>query len=483
MTASTNSDPGGSKNQIKIFANIFISFIGAGILGLPYAFKESGILEGAFIMTAVGIISVKAMLLIIDCKYKLMGKKTDNNHKSSVSLDQDGLNEKGTGEEYKELLKEEEMMIRIKDPPKTVGDGLTYGDVGYHALGHAGRFLVDMAIVISQTGFCCAYLIFIAENLSDYIKGFSISNWLLILLPPLSILTLLRHLNSLALSSLMAQCSNIFAFGVVFWFDFEHLYKVKIHPKEMSLKGFPFFLAIAIYCYEGAGMILSLESSVHIEKRHKFRKIFIIAMFLATTLYITFGACGYLSFGAETNAIITLNLPKGRTMDFSMIVKSALCLALLFTYPVMMFPVMKILERYLIADADKHYWKGNVLRCCMVLLTGLVVILIPSFSNLMALIGSSCCTLLAFILPGIFHLYIFKGDMSFSQKLFDYFLIFIGIVGTIVGLWDAFRRLHEGEEKDEDTIISTTLTSVINTTINKIHDTKQTTQHLISPKL
>lgn len=30
----------GTDSKVKIFANIFISFIGAGILGLPYAFKE-----------------------------------------------------------------------------------------------------------------------------------------------------------------------------------------------------------------------------------------------------------------------------------------------------------------------------------------------------------------------------------------------------------------------------------------------------------
>jgi len=33
-------DQGGTSSHYKIFANIFISFIGAGILGLPFAFKE-----------------------------------------------------------------------------------------------------------------------------------------------------------------------------------------------------------------------------------------------------------------------------------------------------------------------------------------------------------------------------------------------------------------------------------------------------------
>ena len=39
MTA-VPSDSVGSKGTVKIMANIFISFIGAGILGLPFAFME-----------------------------------------------------------------------------------------------------------------------------------------------------------------------------------------------------------------------------------------------------------------------------------------------------------------------------------------------------------------------------------------------------------------------------------------------------------
>ena len=39
MAGSAATGPG-TGNPIKIMANIFISFIGAGVLGLPYAFKE-----------------------------------------------------------------------------------------------------------------------------------------------------------------------------------------------------------------------------------------------------------------------------------------------------------------------------------------------------------------------------------------------------------------------------------------------------------
>ena len=45
------------------------------------------------------------------------------------------------------------------------------------------------------------------------------------------------------------------------------------------------------------------------------------------------------SFGKQTNQIITLNLPMGDSVDFAMIVKSCLCLALFFTYPGMHYSV------------------------------------------------------------------------------------------------------------------------------------------------
>ena len=60
-----------ASGKVSLVANIFISFIGAGVLGLPYAFKEAGLLEGFLVMVFVSVCSVKSMLLLIDCKYKV----------------------------------------------------------------------------------------------------------------------------------------------------------------------------------------------------------------------------------------------------------------------------------------------------------------------------------------------------------------------------------------------------------------------------
>ncbi|XP_071125600.1 uncharacterized protein [Mytilus edulis] len=463
----------GSKHPVKIFANIFISFIGAGVLGLPFAFKEAGILEGIFVMATIGIISVKAMLLLIDCKYKLISEyRLPRNEKAKVETSPKKVHETDAKEdgllslqvakqEFVNLITEEEVN-KEEDP----GHDLSYGDVGFYAIGYHGRLLVDLAIVISQTGFCCAYLIFITENLSDYMRSMKLIHWLLILLPPICFMTLLRHLGSLAMTSLMAQCSNLLAFAVVFWFDFEHFEHVEIHPKKMSIVGLPFFICIAIYCYEGAGMILSLESSLAKEVRKQFKTYFIFTMFIVTFLYISFGSAGYLSFGPQTDEIITLNLPKGDSLDFAVIVKSLLCLALFFTYPVMMFPVMKILEGYLMSNPEKHIWRGNALRVIMVLITGMVVMVIPNFATLMALVGATCCTMLAFVLPGLFHMTIFKGSLTIYEVIIDWTLMFIGIVGAIIGTIDAFKRLSNAPS--DEVVLPTNLTETVGHIVSNI---------------
>ena len=57
---------------------------------------------------------------------------------------------------------------------------------------------------------------------------------------------------------------------------------------QVSLDGFPFFFCAAVYCFEGAGMILSLEQSVPSHRRPHFKRYFICTIGCITTLYIRY---------------------------------------------------------------------------------------------------------------------------------------------------------------------------------------------------
>eukprot|EP00092_Neocalanus_flemingeri_P026970 GFUD01029244.1.p1 GENE.GFUD01029244.1~~GFUD01029244.1.p1 ORF type:complete len:455 (+),score=65.55 GFUD01029244.1:150-1514(+) len=446
----------GTRDPVKIVANIFISFIGAGVLGLPYAFKRAGILEGIVVMCFVSYFAVKAMLLIIDCKYKVLSViyqyedltedlHDDQNFKQKVRRKNSSDKVKClNGNNYVELRCDDDE--ELNDDTKAQNNNnrvkssradheVNYSDIGFAAFGMTGRAVIDFALLTSQIGFCCAYLIFISENLSAYMPSIEKHQWLTFMLPPLFLLSLIKDLSKFAILSLFAQVSNLFAFTVVYWFDFQHLHLAQVHPKEFSLEGFPYYFSVAIYCFEGAGMILSLEQSLASDIRAKFRDYFVTTIMAITTLYITFGAAGYLSYGPETKDIITLNLPNEGGFNFAVLVKICLCISLFFTYPIMLFPVFSILEKKLSISSSAVLAK--FVRLSVVLLTGLIVLKVPNFGQLMALVGASCCTLLAFIMPALCHLVLFRKEEDKNAKMLDYTLIVLGVSGAMVGTWDA----------------------------------------------
>ena len=68
----------------------------------------------------------------------------------------------------------------------------------------------------------------------------------------------------LGVFSLMADFANLLAYCVVFFFDFSNIEAHGVSGKASNLVGVPFALGIAIYCYEGAGMVLALEASMYV---------------------------------------------------------------------------------------------------------------------------------------------------------------------------------------------------------------------------
>ena len=412
------------------------------------------------------------MLLLIDCKDKLeesVSKGNNGPKRRKPSKTTDTGKVFSNGKEYVQLSQADKnqssddgsdgVEVTVTAPatpsgsrsssPTSVPKSITYSDVGYAAYGGTGRLLVDVSVLVSQIGFCCSYLIFIAQNLASFVYGVSDTQWQLIILVPLFLLTLIPDLSNLSFFSFLAQLSNLFAFLVVFYFDFEHFHLASSeHRKEFSLAGFPFFFAVAIYCYEGAGMILSLEQSVSDEVRPLFRRYFVVTIVCITVGYVLFGTAGYLSFGPETKDIITLNLPQEAGLDFAVIVKSCLCFSLFFTYPVMMFPVTGLLEEKLAGTGYSGRAAGYIIRASVVGLTGITVQIIPCFSQIMGLIGATCCNFLAFVMPALCHMQLFKKANK-KAVWFNRLLVATGIVGFVLGTFDWAVKISQPADEGQ----------------------------------
>ncbi|KAG7396861.1 hypothetical protein PHYBOEH_001618 [Phytophthora boehmeriae] len=373
-------------SDAKTFVNTCIAFLGSGVLGLPYAFRKCGILIGLVTLVGVAAVSTYAMLLVVQCKYKL----------------------------------------------KQQGKNITkYGEIGFFAIGHAGSAIVNTALVISQTGFCIAYLIFIATNAHKFLE---VSKQLVVsvCVPPLIGFSLLKHMRELAYVAVLADIMCILGLLVVLNIDLSYM---ELDHDNLETVGFvssiPFFFGVASYCFEGVGMALPLENAM--QNKRNFLPILVSTVVIITSLYATFGICGYLAFGNETNAVITLNFEGSDGL--ATIVKIFLCLGLFFTYPVMLFPLFEVLQPMLACgntqEPPQRTEKKNILlRAGVVLFTAAIAAYVPDFGRFISFIGSTCCSLLAFILPALFHLRLFRDEpATFGTRVHQLFLYAMMVLG------------------------------------------------------
>ena len=385
----------GTASNAQVAVNIVISFVGAGLLGIPDAFRQAGWGLGSFALCTVSALNVYCMLLLVQVQKKLLKEGFTN-----VS---------------------------------------SYGLVGRCIMGPRGETFVNLCLVISQAGFATAYIIFISANLHS-IYGISRAIVCFGCMPGLALLVQAREMKTLSPFSLLADLANLAGLSAVLLQDFKSYepHNDTIHP--VRLAGLIYVMSITIYSMEGVGLVLSLESSC--QDRSNFGALLKTVLACITLFMAFFGTAGYMAFGDDTQAPITLNLIGDGWATF---VKGALCLALYLTYPIMMFPIWHITED-LFAQLHDSVIMNTLFRCLLVVLTAIVAYAVPNFGSFLSLVGSSICTILGFILPCYFHLSAMRKEMPSWQVGLDGFLIVGGATFGMLGTYNSFMNLVSGEE-------------------------------------
>ena len=297
-------------------------------------------------------------------------------------------------------------------------------------------------LVVSQLGFCSAYILFIAENMSSIFQD-SVGRGTIVAacLPIICLLVCVRNVAALAPFSLVADVANLAALAVVFSTDFGEFKRHEevalgfpVHSDHAgALFGpLPFLFGIFVYCFEGIGMILPLEASM--QNRSLFPHVLRLAMLVIVVLFVCFGFTGYCAFGARTDQVITMNLPSDAWATHA--VKSGLSLGLLLTYPMMMQPVFLTFE----TSSDVSPLRRNLVRCLISTATALLGMSIPGFSTFVSLIGSVACTALAFIMPITLHFIVCGQDLTLLQIILEAAAATIGVIGGACGAIDAVAK-------------------------------------------
>ena len=349
---------GGQTTPMGAALLLLKSFVGTGVLFLPKAYKNGGMLFSNVVLLTVALLSYYCFILLVNTRLKING---------------------------------------------------SFGDIGGVVYGKFMRNLILSSIVLSQIGFVAAYIVFTSENLQAFTLAISncrhsievkylILMQLIIFLP----LSLIRDIGKLGFTALVADFFILL--GLIYLYYYDILTLVTNHgisdiapfnPKDWTL-----FIGTAIFTFEGIGLIIPIQESM--KKPAKFPGVLAIVMVVITAIFVSMGALSYAAYGSSTRTVIILNLPQDDR--FVNTVQLLYAMAILLSTPLQLFPAIRIMENELFTRSGKYNpyikWQKNVFRFCLVMVCAAIAWGgAGDLDKFVSLIGSFACIPLVYIYP------------------------------------------------------------------------------------
>ncbi|XP_059931035.1 neutral amino acid uniporter 4 [Gadus macrocephalus] len=418
--------------------------LGTGLLGLPLAIHNAGIIAGPICLVLMGVVCVHCMHILVHCSHQLCE--------------------------------------RLKRP------SMSYSDTVAFAMEHSsyqcfkktaglGRHVVNFFLVLTQLGFCSTYIVFLAENIKQVVEGYqenstlastfplALTNvtatpvpsaqlvadptgaaptggwdldlrlYMLFSLPFLIVLVFLKELRNMAVLCFLANVCMAVSVVIIFLYILSDFGDARHIPLTAPVGRFPFFFGTAIFAFEGIGVVLPLENQMRDPKR--FPMALNIGMGIVTVLYVTLGTLGYLHFGDSIKGSITLNLPHDAWTN--QLVKILYSFGVFVSFAIQFFVPAEILLPPLCARLPES-WRG----ICEMLLRGLLVcltlswaVLIPRLDLVISLVGAVSSSALALIFPPLIELVTYSDRRQVSRPMLAKNLLIasVGFIGFLTGTY------------------------------------------------
>lgn len=401
-------NPNGTATDRKAYFLLLKAFVGTGVLFLPKAFSNGGLMFSTLTLVFFGILSFWCYLILV---YSKSATKVSS-----------------------------------------------FGEIGLKLYGKWLQQLILSSIILSQIGFVGAYIVFTSENLRAFYSSIfhvedpSSLNILWFILVQLVIflpLSLIRDITKLSLLAVLANVFILIGLVTIIYFT---LYELLINNHGQFAGGiqyyfnqsdFSLFIGVAIFAFEGIGLIIPIEQSMIRPKN--FPKVLFQVIMTISIIFIGIGALGYVTFGDKIETVILLNLPQNSPMI--MVIQLLYAFAILLSTPLQLFPAIRLLELKLFIKTGKMStkvkWQKNFFRFAFVIFTAIVAIFGgKNLDKFVSFVGCFACIPLVYMYPPILHL---KSCCDYTQwglldkeikkrywlGILDYVLVVIGGVAMV----------------------------------------------------
>lgn len=395
---------------IGALMHLLKSSLGTGILAMPNAIKNSGLLFGSVMTIIVGILCTYCVWILVATSHKICRVS-----KTPV------LGFAETAEKVFEL-----------------------GPMWARKYSRAAKNFVDYALMATYFSAGCVYIVFIGStfhSIFSTIYGWetNVRVYILIIMIPILFMGQIRSLKFLVPFSGAANVFILVVFGIVLFYIFKEPIVFTDKPLVASWTQWPVFFSTVIFAMEGIGSVMPLENSM--EKPQEFLgrpSVLLIAMVAVTILYTVIGVLGYARFGAEIKGSITLNLEA--TEWYAILGQVLIGLAILFTFGLQFFIPMDILVRKLEERLAKNRNMKEIgLRTIIMVIMGATAIAVPDLEPFIALVGAVFFGSLGLFVPAfieIIFLQTYEGFGPLKWKLWKNIgLMLFAIIAMFAGAY------------------------------------------------
>ncbi|KAL1443053.1 hypothetical protein MTO96_000940 [Rhipicephalus appendiculatus] len=397
--------------------------IGTGVLAMPSALANAGVLVGSLGIVFVGIICIHCMHILVKCNHILSTKA------GCKTLDFAGV------AQY----------------------SFRYGPRGIRRFANAARSTVNCFLLLTQFGFCCVYFVFVATSLKEVLHGqgieMSVYVYLAILLPVMVLYNFIRSLRMLSVASTFANLLQITGMVLIFYNLLQDMPSISERPLTMGISRLPLYFGTVIYAFEGIGIVLPLENEMKTPQDFGgVSGVLNTGMVIVVCLYTAIGFFGYLKYGDKVAGSITLNFPP---TPLNEVIRLIFAISIFLSYALQMYVPVQIIWPSVVKrfSLDDGKYSPRVvmifeflMRTALVTMTFVLAVAVPRLDLFIPLVGALASSSLALILPPLLELFTLwesdHGKLMWSWLWAkNIFISVLGVLGFVTGTFVAITEI------------------------------------------
>ncbi|XP_025422068.1 proton-coupled amino acid transporter-like protein pathetic isoform X2 [Sipha flava] len=404
--------------DMETFIHLLKGSLGSGILAMPLAFMNAGLIFGLVATAIIGFVCTYCVHILVRSSHKLCRR----------------------------------MQVPALGFADVAEVAFLAGPPAFQKFSGLFRGLVNTFLTIDLLGCCCVYIVFVSQNLKQVVDSYfeaemNIRWYMLILMPFIIAMNLIRNLKYLAPFSMIANFLVGICMSITFWYMFQDMPSTKTVDYIADWHKWPLFFGTAIFALEGIGVVMPLENNMKTPQHFiGCPSVLNFGMAIVVVLYSTVGLFGYLKYGKETKGSITLNLPTDELLAQS--VKVMIAVAIFFTYSLQFYVPFEIIWK-----GTKHRFTSHpdffeyLLRVILVVCTVGIAIAVPELGPVISLVGALCLSFLGLILPSCIDLVTTWEEPGLGKGYWrlwkNMIIIAFGILGLVTGVYSSMIDIFE----------------------------------------